>query len=523
MLLTIGAMAQGPEVPVESEITDVTVFLSGAQVTREAEVTIPSGNSTLVFEGLTQYLNANSIQVKGTSAFTIISVNSRSNYENIVQDNPEVDRIMTEMEELQFKIDQRNAMRMVYEEERNMMLQNQHIVSEQEGLDLDDLAFYADFYRERLMKIEYELIEIDDDVTELSQERQDLQYQLNELTANPNLYTSHVLVNVQSNRGTTAKIQLNYVVSNAGWYPYYDVRAEDLKSSIALTYKASVYQGTGNNWENVNVTLSTGNPNQSGTPPVINPWVLSFASEYSNMNYDKNANYGYQLNTAAPVYDTYVWGAETGGSLAAYTSVSHTTVTTEFETSVPYSIPTDGQYHDVEIAQHALAVDYNYYSVPKLDDDAFLLAKVHGWEQYDLLAGYANVYFKGTYVGQSYMNTQTTADTLELSLGRDQDIVINRDKVKDFTKHGSKNKVTVTMEISIRNTKSVTITMDLEDQVPISQLKELEITVLDDGGASFDENRGQLMWDVILGPGETQTFTFSYEIKYPKDMQLSNF
>lgn len=523
-LLFTGAMAQGPEVIVESEIKSVTVFLNGAQINREASVKIPAGKSTLVFVGLTQYLNVNSIQLQGSDEFTIVSVNNRTNYIDGMKNNPEVDELVAEIEQLQLELQQIQAMQTVYTEERTMILANQNISTQNMALDIDDLLYYADFYRERLQNIENELIDLEESIYDINEEISALQLQLNELTSNASRYTSEVLVNVTSSSATTANMRLSYVVSSAGWLPMYDVRAEDLNSAIRLTYKGSVYQNTGNDWKNVSITLSTGNPNQSGTPPVVSPWVLSFAQDY---RFEYNQPSGYYNNVTAPVYDESAWGGNANyayqQNISNYVTVGYSSVSTEFEISIPYSIPTDGQYHDVEVQQNALAVDFNYYAAPKLDQDAFLLAKVSGWEEYNLLPGMANVYFKGTYVGQSFLNTQTTADTLELSLGRDKDIVINREKLKDFTNSGNKNKVTVTMEISVRNTKNVTVLLDLEDQIPLTQQKDLEVTLIESNDAQYNENKGQLLWDLILGPGETQTYTFTYELKYPSDMELSGF
>ena len=110
--------------------------------------------------------------------------------------------------------------------------------------------------------------------------------------------------------------------------------------------------------------------------------------------------------------------------------MSNSNVSTEFDIPVPYDINSDGLANVVEIQKYKLPVNYHFFSVPKKDNDAFLLAKISGWGDYNLMPGYMNVYFQGTYVGQSFLNTNTTKDTLNISLGRDQSIIIKREKTQ---------------------------------------------------------------------------------------------
>ena len=110
----------------------------------------------------------------------------------------------------------------------------------------------------------------------------------------------------------------------------------------------------------------------------------------------------------------------------------------------------------IEIQNYDLPVGYQYFSAPKSDKDAFLLANIIEWGDYYLLPGYANVYFEGTYIGESYLNTNTTDDTLAVSMGRDKGIVITREKIKDFCKNArfaGKKKSTRGYEIKVRNNK----------------------------------------------------------------------
>jgi len=181
--------------------------------------------------------------------------------------------------------------------------------------------------------------------------------------------------------------------------------------------------------------------------------------------------------------------------------------------------------HDVSVATHELPVSFKHFTVPKLDRDAFLLAEVTGWEDYKLLPGEANIYFEGTYVGKSFINTKTTDDTLKLSFGRDQSVNITREKLKDFTSKkflGENKKETFAYEIAIRNTKKVPIKLLVEDQIPLSSNKEIEIEVVEISGAKHNKVSGKLSWELNLQGGETKKLKLIYSVKYPKDKAIGN-
>ncbi len=214
----------------------------------------------------------------------------------------------------------------------------------------------------------------------------------------------------------------------------------------------------------------------------------------------------------------------------AETSANYTTTETgqlsvEFAIEIPYTIPSDGLHHDVNVGQHELPAKFNHFAVPKLDLQAFLLAKVSGWEDYKLLSGNANIYFDGTYVGKSYINTQTTSDTLDLSFGRDNSVIITRERIRDYLSRkviGINKKETHAYEISVRNNKKSPINIRIEDQVPLSSNKEIEIEIEDISGANHNKDSGKLVWDLEIAGGATKKLKLVYSVKYPKEKKISN-
>ena len=154
-----------------------------------------------------------------------------------------------------------------------------------------------------------------------------------------------------------------------------------------------------------------------------------------------------------------------------------------------------------------------------MDLSAFLTAKITNWESFNLLSGKANIYFEGTYLGESYLDV-TTKDTLELSLGRDKNIVVSRTKKTDFSKKqvlGGNKRETRTFEISVRNKKQQAINLVIEDQMPVPANNDIKLEDPEKADAMYNTETGKLAWKLDLSPSQEKKWTFGYTIKYPKD------
>jgi uncharacterized protein (TIGR02231 family) len=301
----------------------------------------------------------------------------------------------------------------------------------------------------------------------------------------------------------------------------YDVRAIDITKPIQLIYKAKVFQSTGENWKDIRMNLSTGNPVVNGNAPLIYPWYLSIGEPVSRMKSE--------MMGAAPglkVEEAVVVGYGTKREAKALAPVNETSVnqtTTEFKIENPYTVPSDGQQYTVEVKTTSLPATYEYYCAPKLDTDVFLLAKITGWEDLNLVSGETSLFFEGTYVGTAYIDTQNTKDTMNVSLGRDKSIVVTRTRQKDFTSRkliGSTRTDTRSFEVVARNKKKQPIALMIEDQVPVSTTKEIYVESTNNSGSSPDKTTGKITWKTQLQPSESKTFTNGYSVSYPKDKSV---
>ncbi len=531
--LPLVMMAGEEETRVKTEIKEVTVFLSGAQVTSTGNVSINSGTTDLIFENLSPNINSNSIQAKGEGDFTILSVSYRLNYVNQRTKPKEVLVLEDSLDALKSKLEAQDNLMAVYSNEEQMITANRDIGGNNTGVTAIELEKVASTMRTRLLEVKTKQSEIKTRQKKLNESINKINSQINELNGKRNRNTGEVIVSVSSNSTVQAKMTLTYMVSSAGWSPVYDIRAQDDRSPVKLNYRANVYQSSGVEWKNVRLTLSTGNPNISGNKPSLTPWRISY---YTPTKYK---SYGNKNRAYAPAYGGDVPAAsESTRELSevdvktnsvkkeAVTSSNFTQMVTDnvvnvqYEISVPYNIPADGKTYSVEIQNYSMPAQYKFFAAPKLDKDAFLVAKVSGWDQYNLLPGDANIFYGGTFVGKSFIDTKTTNDTLDISLGRDKNIVITRENVKEFCEKkviGVNKKETFMYEISIRNKKKQEIEIEINDQVPLSSISDIEVETLETSSAVCEKENGKLTWKFKIPGGETKKIRFGYSIKFPKD------
>jgi len=652
-ILFIAVASKADDQKIESKVQKVVVFLNGAQVTRTAMVNVNAGTSTLIFGNISPGIDVQSIQVHANGEFTILSVKHEMNYLNEQAKLKHVEELKAQQKAIRDKINLESGYLSIYEEEANMIRKNQVISGQNASLDIVKLKQALDFQTEQLTGIRKKEQAVNDEVASLDSVLQRYNKQIADITKGSGTATSNILVTISSKSALQSEFTLNYVVHNASWFPTYDIRAKNVNSPISISYKANVSQQSGEDWKNIKLTLSTGNPTVSGSRPELSPYFLSFGMYYKSPQggdantatgrvigsddnqpiigatikvkgtsigtvTDVTGNYSLQLpNNARALEVSYIGyqsktmpiGSDlsnvrldpmvselnevvvTGytsqrktdvlgsvstinmdspgssptvyvrgisrdaykmpageserllqGQAAGVTVVSEGQVAglgvytvpvevnqtenqtnIEFEIANPYSIPSDGKQYTVDINQLDLDASYQYAVAPKLSTDVFLTAKLTNWNKYNFLSGEANLFFEGTFIGKSLINTAATTDTLNLSLGADKNIVVTRTSLKDLTEKqslGSNRKETRDWQIEIKNRKNQPVNLLIEDQVPVSQNSSIEVEPQELSGGQLDKASGKVSWIFALKPSDDKKVELKYQVKYPKNQNV---
>lgn len=530
---------------INTVIDKATVYLSGAEVNRSYSIQLSKGIHELRFTNISSAADSRSIQFEMDDPADLLSITMERDFLKNQKGSKRIQVIRDSIKLMRKKIqlidDEVNALNT----EKQVLSTNQKIGGDNVSLTVEQIRSTGTFYRERTLEINTEISKKKREKKRNNQTVYRLQQQLNEYNFKENAKNNVIVVLIEKNSNGTLKGALKYNVAQAGWAPSYDLIAADISGAIELKYKAKVFNNTGNDWENVNIKLSTGDPNLSASVPDLTPWRLNYSSFSGNIQ--KKGAHAYAVpqvqsrqapqqgtpQSQAPVNNRLdgqgrIQNINTGNISGVNNTVEMRTIevselSTEFEIERPYSIPSDAKPYIVEITEYDLTGSFAHTAVPKLDKDAFLLAKITGWEKLDLVPGPSNVYFNQTYVGESYINTRNVEDTLGLSFGRDEKILVTRKRVEEFSNKsviGNSKKDTYAYEIIVKNNRARAINMELFDQVPISTDSDIDVSVNETSDAKYDETTGELLWNAQLEPGEAQKFTVSFTIKYPKNKRI---
>jgi uncharacterized protein (TIGR02231 family) len=270
------ALAQEITQEVNSKIAQVTVFLEGAQVTRAASVNVKQGVSNLSIPGIAAGILEQSIQVDGPSSVKILSVSFRVNYLNNVQKPEKITALESERRRLLSLVAEEKSREEVYKEEEIILKTNKSIGGSAKGVEIEELKIAMDYFRQRLSDIKQQLLLINRNIKKYNEDLGKIEAQLGELSATREEPTGEIIVKVSSPNVVKADFKITYLVKEARWFPTYDIRAKNIESPISITYKANVSQQSGEDWNNVELTVSTANPNEGGAKPIIKPWILGY-------------------------------------------------------------------------------------------------------------------------------------------------------------------------------------------------------------------------------------------------------
>ncbi|MBP8850314.1 MAG: mucoidy inhibitor MuiA family protein [Breznakibacter sp.] len=616
-LLSISLTAQEfKEITVKSEVNEVTVFINGARVVRNKTIELPAGKNVVKFTELSPFIDTKTIQVIVKGNPTVLSVNHQFNYTDSASRSQQVVLMDNQLKEFSDKIKIENTKLEITNEAISFLAINKNIGGKNESTSLVTLKETAEYFKQQMEALKMEQIQINKRINELNERIQKIQLERLQITSRKSDPQGEVLVKLDSDTPCTSQLELSYYVSNAGWFPTYDIRANSISDPIALVYKANVHQNTKEEWKNVRLKFSSGDPKRGAVAPQLQTYYLNYSTlppSYKPFEGNQVTGFVFDAETGEPLVGTSIniTGTTIGtvtnlegkyslsipnnkcllsfSNLGYITELSNvaganmniylnpdnesleevvvigygttnnydsepmimeesraqpapskarkiasqnkvpsveqveTTTLVEFEIKKPYLIHSDNKLTTVEMESFELDADFEYFSIPKIDSDAFLRANITEWQKLNLLDGEANLFYENTFVGKTVLDTRGMKDTLSLSLGRDRSVQIKRDKSKDLSSSklfGSKRETERNWMISVKNGKKAPIKITLQDQIPVSTLDEIEVITDELSGGELKKESGEITWKLNLEPNEKRELNLKYRIKYPKERKL---
>lgn len=521
VILSAIYLAAQPEKEIKAEIKHVTVYPDRAQIDHEGTVSIMPGKTILKLPGLSPYIDVQSIQVKGYGEFTILSVNHQNNYLQNLEDSPEVKNIRAQIEALQLKVEDEKAAISILREKAAFLVANRAILVKETTFTIDQLKNVMDLYTRNMEQVTVTSLIKERLIKDYEKQIAALQKQIADKLGRQQLPSGEISVTVTSEKQLAGKLTFSYVVSNAGWYPSYDIRVDDIKNPVTIFYKANVFQNSGIDWKDVKISFSNATPWIAGDMPVMYPWFIDYYTPPQAILRGTAA--GIERSKAPMQAEKAVANDAVEMQMEALPApvekkIGETTVT--FDISVPATVLTDGKLQTVEIQRLTAPAEYKYVTLPKLSQLVYLTANITDWAKLSLQSGEATLYFENSFVGKSNVNVSQLTDTLILSLGTDNSIIVKREKRVDFTSRktiGSNKTETYSFLITVRNNKPVPVKITLNDQIPVSTNSGITVDPMELSGGKHNDQTGEIRWDLEINKQETRQIVLTYSVKYPKD------
>ena len=607
---------------VKTEIKSVTVYRNGAMVGREGTLNLPKGNTTLYLNDLSTELDPNTLRI-GIDNKSVKILSVKHEIEIIDNENAKKQDVARDkrMDVLRDSLNYYNSQLSILASEEALINSNRNIGGQQNGVSAAELKAMADFYKKELGDIAVKKITVNkkikrckDELNKLTQEKQNSQKELQ-------IKDSRVKLVLSSDAAVqNVPVSLNYLIFNANWVPFYEVRVDAVNKPLDLVYGAHISQSSTEDWNGVKLTVSTGDPSVDNAAPDFDPMYLppvrrsstvkkwtppvskvvygivideesmpipgvnvmesgttygtitdqdgKFHLEMKDMSHTLKFSYiGYVTEESKPEENMQISmtpelvgldevvvvgygtqsreeaapspyapvmlrGANSVPSKVKYSEpvkniplqLSQTQTSTEFKIDVPYTVPSDGKQYDVSMLTYHIDADYRFNCLPRSSKDVFLMADLKDFSQYPLLKGNAYIYLDNAYQGECEIAPDFAADTFSIPIGRDKDIAVSRQAVKEYTSKkiiGSTVRVVKCFEITVRNNKTDAVSVELTDQYPLPKYSDIKVDLTDKGGAEVDSEKGKLTWKLNLAPQEKKTLRFSYEVKYPKTYGFS--
>lgn len=598
------SFAQVRNIQAISRINEVIVFVEGAQVQRTSSISIPEGRSALIFSQISPQLEKQSIQVKAPNGITVLSVNHQVNFLKEQEIREDINMLEEKITENQDKIDTEKNLLKVYKQEEEILQKNQ-VIGGSNGFKTPDLKEAIEFQRQKLTEILQKQHESGKKIKELEKEQLKVRQQLEEINQRKDRNTSEIIIQVSAKKAQQYELSIQYLVKKASWVPTYDIRVKNVISPIDILHKANISQQSGEDWKEVKLILSTGNPREKGTKPDLQPWLLSYNTTpfflhgkslsgsnisgrvidinglpipYANVvsrgnnlatTTDAIGNFSIQqspgnnnlvvsavgmqtteinalqnyvtikmMNSINKLEEVVVTGYASGivdsdkefnrpapkaKRIELPTQVSYQPITTQYEITIPYSVPNDGKVYTTEVQHFEVPAIFEYYAAPKIDPGVYLTASISEWEELNLMSGETNIFYEGDFLGKSFLDLSSTGDTLSVSLGQDKSIIVNRKLMKNYSekKFLGSNKIDSRFyQLIVKNNKQENITLTLVDQFPVSTEKEIQVERSDTQGGKVDEKTGSIHWTLSIKPKEEIIKPVEYKVKYPKEKIL---
>jgi uncharacterized protein (TIGR02231 family) len=540
VLLMVPAIAFGADVrrlQTTPRITTVTVYPDRAMTTRSAALALKPGSYLVSFDDLPSLIQDDSVRVegRGSAGATIVGMEVKRLFLDQSGEKrvKEIDEEIRGLERQSGGLDAKKAglasQRAFLDSIRvawGDRISKELAIGRPTAAELTDATA---FVGSGVTRTEEQSRDLDTEKRQIKDRIDALRRQRDESVGSRRKEAKSVEVSLEVSREGSLTLDLSAVTPQAGWEPSYDVRLAADGTSAGLTFRALVRQQTGEDWNGVELNLSTARPAAGGAPPELYPWRVSFyrpmpmaapvygaAPRISKMA-SRTMDEAVQLGTIEPKQEEAPAEYLTAEASSEQTSVS-------FHIPRPVDIPSDNSQHANVVAMEQLPVSLEFLAIPKLSPLVFLRSEIINRAGYPLLPGRVNIFTGSTYTGSAQLKKVAAGEKFDLFFGSDDQVTVKREELKQHKEAGlfGANRMSYLYRIEVSNLRAADQTVTVRDQLPLAGDAEIKVT-LDEPSIKPDEIRedGRLTWRLPLKAGEKRELTFGIVVEYPKGREIT--
>lgn len=524
------------------KISKVKVYMVQANVEKTTMFPLKKGNNEVILSGNSVYMQTESLQFTSDNDFIITDFTPYSQY---VNPKPPTEEKLPLEKRLKLKV-LRDSIELLYYNnadsyaltsilnKEKIVLENMKVISQPQLVDsIPKIKDALSYYRIKMLEVTKMLQKETIEINKRNQLTANINNQINlilqgEAKQEPSRNEYYIRLNIYSEKDIPqCKLSYSYNVTGVSWQPYYDVKFTKPTNPVAFVLKAQLTQQTGEDWNDVNLVFSTEQPNDQRVLGELYPYYLR---ERTPINLKQNLR-GTGRAESAMQDDMEIQSISMSEkSVSNATNYSKMTVSQitmlgkEYEVGMKHSIPSDGKAKTISLETKKTPTDYKHYSIPKIDKSAYISALLPDWESLELMDATGKIYLEGSYINDTYINSNSTLDTLNLSIGADKRVAVDRKLTKSKPEKvgllSSNAETIITITITVKNNNQTSIDLNLVDQIPLSNADNITITAGNLSKAAYDEKTGKLTWDLKFNPLEAKTIIFNYTVRHPKNANL---
>lgn len=554
--------ATGQEKDLTSKITHVTVYPRWAYITRTSTVQVTPGSSVWVIRNLPSWVDEESVRVQllTKSKCTLNGATVKTVFLKQVKDE-EIQKKQKELQDFKDQLEDINAERNSFEKSQhylnNLVQWGKDKVGEDfkgRKIEIHEYEDFKNFIEKSQLTLTKRFLNNQRIIRDGQPKLNALENEMNLLKSQASLEQKEIHIEVSASEPAEITLKAQYLISGASWYPIYSAWAKGSESTVTIQCEAIVQQSTGENWENVQFTLSTIRPDMVVVKPELKPWYvnakhlnekfegmeqlnLKIAPQItSNLRSFDNDNTG-NFNNLQMKQKAYSKGNRLSEEALQYMDenasnfnevlrqIEERGTSLELQVQGNYSLLPNGRPIKMEVSRSELKIALHYSAAPSLSKNTYVSGEIQNSSPTPFLPGAVRVYREGSFIGKSKFNFVAEGEFAEIYMGLEDRIKVTKTlDVKNSATTYFKNKKVLKLgyQIDVQNFLDRAIQIEIQDQIPVSQDQETKVKTLMLEPKPKSQDKGITIWDVSLQPQEKKSLNFEFQLEYPEGMKLIN-